>query len=82
MVQNHTDLLIESLRFEYLLEEGRKIFVSLKNISPGESKEKEHGAITPKCPVMKQKRLRTIDLKKCKICDVINQGCMQYIKFK
>lgn len=82
VVQNNTNLSIQSLRFDYQLLEGMKYFVPFKNVSAGSSKERSHAEITTQCAAMKQKRLRSISLRKCKIGDVVNQGCMKYIKFK
>ena len=81
-VQNDSDLTIQALRFEYQLNEEKKIYVNMKNISAGSLKQISHSRVSTKCSAMKQRRLKSIDLKKCKIGDVTNQGCMKYIKFK
>lgn len=81
-IQNDSDLTIQVLRFEYQLSEDKKIFVHMKNVSAGSLRQVEHSKVSTKCAAMKQRRLKSIDLKKCKIGDVINQGCMKYIKFK
>lgn len=81
VVQNNTNLSVQALRFTYKLMET-EAQIALKNIAPGSSKQKPQGAFTKSCYTMKQKKLKTIEIKKCKIGDIINQACMEFIKFK